>query len=157
MKVTYFLLLFVLLAGQAVGFTGAQDGYGQTKRFSDAPGMSAEGTKFMLGVQEIDGVKGVIYLNDVRKKMAEHGLKQTHHIMIAFEAVASGDAIESGTVAVKIEDPDENISDAINLLAMEGSFGADITLDKKGMYHFKLGTKLADGKKRIFHHHFENK
>jgi len=157
MKGTYFLLLFVLFVGQAIGFTGTPDGYGQTKSLSDSPGMSAEGTKYMLGAEEIDGVKGVVYLNDVRKKMAEHGLKQTHHIMISFVDVNSGAAIESGSVAVKVEAPDEKVMDAISLLSMDGDFGADITLNKKGLYHFQLGTKLADGKKRIFHYHFENK
>jgi hypothetical protein len=42
-------------------------------------------------------------------------------------------------------------------MGMDGHFGADIVLDKKGMYHFKIGTKLADGKKRTYHQHFENK
>ncbi len=119
-------------------------------------GMSTDGKMIMLGVEEVDGVKGMAHLNDVRKQMAEHGMKQTHHIMVAFEDVASGDAIESGTVAVKIEDPDEMVSEAIKLSGMDGHFGTDITLDKKGIYHFKIGTKLTDGKKRTFHLHFEN-
>lgn len=123
---------------------------------TDHPGMSTEGKMYMLGVHEVDGVKGMAHLNDVRKQMAAHGMQQTHHIMIAFEDVASGAAIDSGEVAVKIEDPDENISAAIPLIGMEGHFGVDVTLDKKGMYHFKFGTKLADGKKRMFHQHFSN-
>ena len=62
MKVSYFLLLFVLLAGQAGGFTGVQQKYDQTKKLSDLPGMSVKGTKYMIGVHEVEGVKGVAYL-----------------------------------------------------------------------------------------------
>ncbi len=123
----------------------------------DHAGMSMDGKMIMLGNEDVDGVKGMFHLNDVQEQMAAHGMKETHHIMGAFVDVASGDTIESGTVAVKIEDPDENVSKAIKMMGMEGHFGVDITLDKKGMYHFKIGTKLADGKKRTYHMHFENK
>jgi hypothetical protein len=156
MKVAYFLLLCVLCAGQAVGFTGAQQNNGQIKELSDLPGMSHAGTKYMISAQAVDGIKGVAYLNDVQKILAKYGQNQTHHLMVAFEDVVSGEAIDSGSVAVKVEDPDENISDAIKLFGMDGGFGADITLDKKGMYHFKVDTALPDGKKRTFHLHFEN-
>ena len=121
----------------------------------DHQGMAMGGKMIMLGTETVDGVKGMFHLNDVREQMAEHGMKQTHHIMVAFEG-ADGEAIESGMVAVKVEDPDEKISEAIKLMGMEGHFGVDLTLDKKGMYHFKIGTKLADGTKRTYHMHFEN-
>lgn len=156
MKVAYFLLLLVLFAGQAFGVTGNQQEYGQPKELSDLPGMSADGTKYMLGAHEVGGVKVVAYLNDVQKKMAKYGLKKTHHIMVTFEDVSSGEAIESGSVAVKVKGPDESISKGIKLFGMEGSFGADITLDKKGMYQFEIGSVLSDGKKRKFLLHFEN-
>lgn len=157
MKTTFALLLFVLIAGPAVGFRSSPQDYGQPTELADLPGMSAEGTKYMLGVHEVDGVNAVAYLNDVKNKMVKYGLKQTHHIMVAFTDNFSGESIESGSVAVKVEDPEGQISSTIKLLGMEGSFGADITIDKKGMYQFKIGTELADGKKRIFHLHFVNK
>lgn len=157
MKVAYFLLLLVLFAGQTFGVTGTQQKYGQPKELSELPGMSADGIKYMLGAHEVDGVKGVAYLNDVRKKMAKYGLKQTHHIMVTFDNVSSGEALEDGSVAVKVKGPDENISEVIKLFGMEGSFGADITLKEKGMYQFEIGTLLPDGKKRTFLLHFENK
>ncbi len=122
----------------------------------DHQGMALGGKMMMLGNEEVDGVKGMFHLNDVREQMAEHGMKQTHHIMVAFVG-ADGEAIESGTVAVKVEDPDEKIGDAIKLMGMDGHFGADLTLDKPGMYHFKIATKFADEKKRIYHMHFDNK
>ena len=157
MKIAYFLLLLVFITVPAAGFTDMQQDYGKPKELADLPGMSAEGTKYMLGVHEADGVKGVAYLNDVRNKMAKYGLKQTHHIMVEFKDVASGEVIETGSVTVKAEDPDKNIRDEIQLYVMEGSFGADIYLVKKGMYNFIIGAVLSDGKKRTFRLHFEYK
>ena len=122
----------------------------------DHDSMKMDGKMIMLGNEKVEGVMGMFHLNDVREKMAEHGMSQTHHLMVAFEG-ADGKAIESGTVAVKVEDPDEKIGDAVQLMGMDGHFGADLTLDKKGMYHFKIATKLADGTKRVYHMHYENK
>ncbi len=169
-KQIFILIATALLIVPVSGFAGGEHGehaqpaghdmekmeHGDTHEV-DSPGMSTQGKMYLLGVHEVDGVKGMAHLNDVRKQMAAHGMQQTHHIMIAFEDVASGEAVDNGDVAVKIEDPDENITTAIPLVGMEGHFGVDVTLDKKGMYHFKFGTKLADGKKRVFHQHFENK
>jgi len=152
----HLLILAAVLLMPVGGFASGDHGMDHGKQDREHVGMSTEGKMFMLGVHEVDGVKGMAHINDVRAQMAEHGMSQTHHIMIAFEDIASGDAIESGSVAVKIEDPDGNISEAIKLMGMDGHFGVDMTLDKKGMYHFKIGTKLADGKKRTFHHQFEN-
>ena len=38
-------------------------------------------------------------------------------------------------------------------MGMDGHFGADVTLDMPGEYHFRLGTELADGTKRKYHFH----
>ena len=122
----------------------------------DHQGMAMGGKMIMLGNEEVDGIKGMFHLNDVREQMAGHGMKETHHIMVAFVG-ADGAAIEEGMVAVKVEDPDEKIGDAIVLMGMDGHFGVDLILDKPGMYHFKIATKFADGKKRMYHMHFENK
>ena len=77
--------------------------------------------------------------------------------MVVCEDVSSDEALESGSVALRVEDPGENISEAIKLFGMEGRFGVDINLNKKGMYQFELGTLLSDGKKRKFLLPFENK
>lgn len=94
-------------------------------------GMDVGSKMIMLGTEEVDGIKVMFHLNDVREKMAEHGMKQTHHIMVALEGT-DGKSIEKGLVAVKIEDPDEKVGSAIKMLEMQGHFGVDITLDKKG-------------------------
>jgi hypothetical protein len=72
--------------------------------------------------------------------------------MVAF-VDAAGKPVTEGTVAVKIKNPAGKEGKAIKLMGMEGHFGADIVLPEKGEYHFKVGTKLADGKKREYHFH----
>ena len=116
----------------------------------DHHGMQMGGTMMMLGNEEVDGINGMAHLNDVQEAMAKMGMTQTHHLMIAFKDSSSGEKVESGVVAVKIEGPDGKVTDPIKLMGMQGHFGADITLDQKGTYTFMFGTKLADGKTRQF-------
>jgi len=117
-------------------------------------GMMMEGGMIMLGDETEDGVKAMAHLKDVKEAMAKMGMKETHHFMIAFVDTATGKAVESGTVAVKIEDPSGKEGKAIKLMGMQGHFGADIVLPEKGEYHFLVGTKLLDGKKRQYHFHY---
>jgi hypothetical protein len=116
-------------------------------------GMSMAGGMIVIGTQESDGVKGMAHLKDVSEAMDKMGMKATHHFMVAFVDEKTGLQIEEGTVALKITDPDGNVSEAVKLMGMQGHFGADVIVEKKGVYHFKLGTKLADGVKRKFHFH----
>ena len=116
-------------------------------------GMSSDGSMFIVGSMTSKGVKGMAHLKDVTKTMAKMGMKTTHHFMIAFVDEATGEQIENGTVALKITNPDAKVGEAIKLIGMDGHFGADVVLDMEGEYHFRLGTKLADGVKRKYHFH----
>jgi hypothetical protein len=122
----------------------------------DHGAMSMTRTKtMMLGEETIDGVKGMAHLNDVGAMMAQMGQKENFHFMIMFSDAKTGEAVTSGTVAVKIVDPKTGkAGEAIPLMGMgEGAgshFGADVTLPAKGDYQFQVGSKLADGKKRQF-------
>ena len=118
-------------------------------------GMDMGGDMIMLKDQTVDGVVGSAHLMDVKAKMAEHGMKMTHHIMVAFMDDAK-QMIDKGQVAVKVQSPDGKLSQAIKMMGMSGSFGVDITLDQKGSYQFMVGTKLPDGKKRTFHFTYDN-
>jgi hypothetical protein len=120
-------------------------------------GMSSDGSMFIVGSMTSKGVKGMAHLKDVSETMAKMGMKTTHHFMIAFVDEATGEQIEDGTVALKITNPDAKVGEAIELIGMQGHFGADITLDMEGEYHFRLGTKLVDGVKRKYHFHHVNK
>ncbi|HSH12769.1 MAG TPA: hypothetical protein VLA15_03445 [Desulfurivibrionaceae bacterium] len=106
--------------------------------------------KILIGSASQEGVKGTAHLDDIRKAMAEMGMKETHHLMVTFKEDKGGKAVESGSVAVKVTDPAGVKGEAMKMMAMEGSFGTDLTLAKPGKYLFEVGTKLADGKTRQF-------
>jgi hypothetical protein len=117
-------------------------------------GMAMQGDMMMLGDQVEDGVKAMAHLKDVKESMSKMGMSETHHFMVMFVDVASGEPIEQGVAAVKIVDPSGNTSEPVALMGMQGHFGADVALSPQGEYVFKLGTKLADGKKRQFEFNF---
>lgn len=110
-----------------------------------------------VGEQTVDGVKAVVYLNDVKTTMAKMGMKETHHLMIHFYNSKDGKTIEEGVVAVKIKGPDGKEGGAIKMIGMDAHFGADVILEQKGAYIFTLGTQLADGVKRQFELKYEVK
>ena len=119
----------------------------------DRGGVVSDGSMIIVGESVSKGVRGMAHLKDVSAAMAKMGLLATHHFMIAFVDEATGEQIETGTVALKITNPDAKVGETIELVGMDGHFGADVILDMPGEYHFKLGTKLADDVNRKFHFH----
>jgi hypothetical protein len=113
-------------------------------------GMAAAGNLLDLGTVAVKGVAAMAHLKDVRTAMAKLGMKTTHHLMIMFNDEKTGKSIEAGTVAVKITGPDGTVTDPLELMGMQGHFGADVTLDKPGEYRFQVGSKLADGTARQY-------
>lgn len=134
---------------------GGHDGMDHSK-MDHGGGMAMGGDMIMLQKVTVDGVTGSAHMMDVKAKMAEHGMAMTHHLMIDFKD-GHGMQMAKGKVAVKVEGPDGKVSKPIMMMGMDGAFGADITLDQKGMYKFKIGTKLDDGSKRTFDMHYDNK
>ena len=112
-------------------------------------GMSASGDMAMLGTQSVEGVEAMAHLKDVKAAMAKMNMPSTHHFMIMAKD-QHGKNIDQGTVAVKIKGPDGTVSAPIKLMGMGGHFGADVQLEKTGMYTFMVGSKLPDGVKRNF-------
>lgn len=104
----------------------------------------------MLGNEEVDGVKAMFHLSDVKTVMAKAGQPFTHHLMVNFVDVKTGKSIEAGKVAVKVKTPADVEGKPQMLMGMDGHFGVDLILDQTGTYQFKIGSKLADGKKREF-------
>jgi len=149
-----FLLSLPLAAG---AMEGMKHDKMEKMEHGSMEGMKHEGMKMegmiMLGEETEEGVKAMAHLNDVKEAMAKMGMKETHHFMVAF-VDAAGKPVTEGTVAVKIKNPAGKEGNAIKLMGMEGHFGADIVLPEKGEYHFKVGTKLPDGKKREYHFHY---
>ena len=112
-------------------------------------GMSASGEMAMLGTQTVEGVEAMAHIKDVKAAMAKMKMTITHHFMLMVKD-QHGKNTDKGTVAVKIKSPDGKVSPAIKLMGMDGHFGADVTLEKSGMYTFTVGSKLTDGVKRNF-------
>jgi hypothetical protein len=113
-------------------------------------GMKMDENTIMLGEEVEHGVKAMGHVKDVSEAMAEMGMEQTHHFAVMFMDTETGEPIEEGTVAVKIEQPNGQEIGPVKLMGMQGHFGADITLSEKGRYTFIVGTKLPDGEKRQF-------
>jgi hypothetical protein len=147
------ILLFTSLTASAMSHQGHGEHGESHSMHGGEKGMSADGSMLIVGSMVSKGVKGEAHIKDVSAKMAEMGMKATHHFMIAFIEEGTGEQIEEGTVALKITNPDAKVGDPIPLIGMDGHFGADVTLDMPGEYHFRLGTKLADGTKRKYHFH----
>ena len=101
----------------------------------------------------IDGVKATFKV----LSMAEHmkamkmempkEMKETHHIMVEFKDAKSGKALTEGDVKIKVQNPDKSAQEK-ELMGMEGHFGADFDLSKKGKYGVMAKFKLKDGKVR---------
>jgi opacity protein-like surface antigen len=101
----------------------------------------------------VDGVKAtfsVQTMKDAMKAMGMEmpkGVKETHHLSVAFKDVKSGKAVTAGEVKVKIQNPDKT-DQTKDLPAMHGHFGADFDLSKKGNYGVMCKFQLKDGKVR---------
>jgi len=95
----------------------------------------------------VDGVKSTFRVIDIKAKMKEMGMKETHHIMVVFTDAKSGGKLSEGEVKVKVMGPDkkEQVKD---LMGMEGGFGSDFTMPEKGKYGVMAKFKLKDGKTR---------
>jgi hypothetical protein len=101
----------------------------------------------------VDGVKAtfkVISMKEHMKTMKMEmpkEMKETHHIMVEFKDVKTGKALTEGEVTVKVQNPDKS-DQTKELMGMEGHFGADFDLSKKGKYGVMARFKLTDGKMR---------
>lgn len=95
------------------------------------------------------GVKAVFSVMDMRAHVKgtelPKGMKETHHLMIRFADVKSGKPLTAGDVKVKIVGPDKS-EQVKDLVGMEGHFGADFLMAKKGKYGIMCKFKLAGGK-----------
>ncbi len=114
-------------------------------------GMMMGESMVILGQAEVSGIKGMAHLSDVRKQMTAMGRSETNHFMMMFSDTKTGQPIDTGTAALKVQTPAGETLAPVKLIGMDGHFGADITLKETGEYHFLVGTKLGDGQKRQFH------
>jgi len=113
-----------------------------------------QGGMIMLGEQKIDGAKAMFHLMPIDSKVLPTGNTATHHLMVMFNDAKTGKSFDSGTVAVKVGTPAGKEGAPLKMMGMQGHFGLDVNLDHPGMWHFRIATKLADGKVRQYHSHY---
>jgi len=108
-------------------------------------GMMAMGK--LVHEEVVAGVKATFKIIDIKAKMKEMGMKETHHMMVVFTDAKSGGKLSEGEVKVKVIGPDkkEQVKD---LMGMEGGFGSDFTMPEKGSYEVMTKFRLKDGKVR---------
>lgn len=148
-KLLILALMALIIPATAMAMKGMEgmDHKSDSKKM-DHGSMGMQGV-VMLQDEVVNGVKASAHLMDM-----EGGMGQM--LMVMFTDEKSGEMIMNGNVALKIESPDEKTGEAMKMKKSKGMFGADIKFEQKGMYHFMVGTKLADGEKRTFHFHHEN-
>ena len=97
----------------------------------------------------VDGVKVTFKVMSMKEQMKDiempKEMKETHHLMVEFKDVKTGKSLTEGEVKVKIQGPDK-AEQTKDLMAMEGHFGSDFDLSKKGKYGVMAKFKLKDGK-----------
>lgn len=104
--------------------------------------MAAAGTP--VHTETVSGVTAKFTIQDVKAAMAKHGQKATHHLMVMFTDAATGKALAEGEVKVKVLGPDKG-EQVVTPMAMDGGFGADLTLAKPGKYGIMVKSRLKDG------------
>jgi hypothetical protein len=101
----------------------------------------------------VDGVKATFKVMSMKEHMKAmdmempKDMKETHHIMVEFKDAKTGKALTEGEVKVKVQNPDKS-DQSKELMGMQGHFGADFDLSKKGKYGVMSKFQLKDGKTR---------
>lgn len=102
----------------------------------------------------VDGVKATFTVQTMKEAMKAMGMdlpkgvKETHHISVSLKDVKSGQILTEGVVIkVKLQSPDKK-DQTKELMGMQGHFGADFEMSKKGKYGVMSRFLLKDGKTR---------
>jgi len=101
----------------------------------------------------VDGVKTTFKIMSMKEHMKTmkmempKDMKETHHIAVEFKDSKTGKALTEGDVKVKVQNPDKS-EQTKDLMGMQGHFGADFDLAKKGKYGVMSKFQLKDGKVR---------
>ncbi len=101
----------------------------------------------------VDGVKATFKVMSMKEHMKAMNMempkemKETHHIAVEFKDAKTGKALTEGEVKVKVQNPDKS-DQSKDLMGMQGHFGADFDLSKKGKYGVMSKFQLKDGKIR---------
>ena len=101
----------------------------------------------------VEGVKATFKVMSMKEHMKAmkmempKEMKETHHIAVEFKDAKTGKALTEGEVKIKVQNPDKS-AQSLDLMGMQGHFGADFDLSKKGKYGVMCKFLLKDGKTR---------
>jgi len=101
----------------------------------------------------VDGVKATFKVMSMKEHLSAmkmempKGMKESHHIAVEFKDAKTSKALTEGEVKIKVQNPDKS-NQAKELMGMQGHFGADFDLSKKGKYGVMCKFQLKDGKVR---------
>jgi hypothetical protein len=101
----------------------------------------------------VDGVKATFKIMSMKEHLKAmkmempKDMKETHHIAVEFKDAKTGKALTEGEVKIKVQNPDKS-DQSKDLMGMQGHFGADFDLSKKGKYGVMSKFQLKDGKVR---------
>jgi hypothetical protein len=135
-KKTVLIAAFFVLAVPLLSFAAMEHGdhHGKTAHEEITGGVKA--TFEVQTMQEAMKAMGM----DMPK-----GVKETHHISVKFKDIKSGKALTEGEVKIKVQGPDKS-AQTKDLLGMQGHFGADFEMAKKGKYGIMCKFLFKGGK-----------
>jgi hypothetical protein len=120
-----------------------------------AMAMDMHGDK--IHMSKVDGHEFMYSMIDMDKKAKKagmnHDMKGMYHLMVH---VKKGEHfIDDGKTGFIVKGPDGNVQQVMAMKMSKG-YGADIKMDKKGVYEIKVKT-MKDGKAMVDHFKYEMK
>ena len=147
-KMTVLIAALLALAAPMTSFAAMDHGS------MEGMDMSHAGHQGDVAHEEVvDGVKATFKVMGMKEHMKAMkmempmGVKETHHIAVNFQDARTGKALTEGEVKVKVQNPDKTFQSK-DLMGMQGHFGADFDLSRKGKYGVMCKFLLKDGKTR---------
>ena len=148
-KLTVLVAALFALAAPITSFAADHTGHG-----GGGHDMGHGGPQGDVAHEEVvDGVKATFKVMSMKEHMKAmnmempKGVKETHHIAVEFKDAKTGKALTEGDVKIKVQNPDKS-DQSKDLMGMQGHFGADFDLSKKGKYGVMCKFQLKDGKVR---------
>ena len=134
------VLLLLLVAGPAVAVTAPTTGP------AAGPARVVE-----LGSETYRGVVATARLQ-IPQQSGESGSGAgvSCVLLISFASAASGQPLTEGDVAVKLGEVAGRLGRPLRLAPGDGGFSAVVTISRGAEWLLKIGSRLDDGKKRIY-------
>ncbi|OGU00782.1 MAG: hypothetical protein A2079_03625 [Geobacteraceae bacterium GWC2_48_7] len=148
-RITVLIAALFALAVPVVSFAADHGGHGGGSHDMGHGGHQGD----VAHEEVVDGVKATFKVMSMKEHMKAMNMempkemKETHHIAVEFKDAKTGKALTEGDVKVKVQNPDKS-DQSKDLMGMQGHFGADFEMSKKGKYGVMSKFQLKDGKVR---------